>query len=229
MAVRSAGNVFAGSWRLLCRHWIIVVPGLAIGTLAGIVDFIIESGSGQGAADDVAVRLTVALVEVVATILAIAYTTGMAAAAWTRGTATFADGKRAFDRDGGQLFVAMLVLFVLGSAATFASLSTFFVPLLLYVYFCIYTMAAAVVGERSGLRAVAESIAIAYGRPAPTLVMLAAMAAIVAAMGLVAGLLAAAPLIGPLVSAVVVQGVVAYVTLVVVGEYLLLRGTDVPC
>jgi hypothetical protein len=89
-------------------------------------------------------------------------------------------------------------------------------------------MAAAVVGERSGVEAIAESIRIAYRRPTPTLVMVVAIVAIVAVMGLVAELLEAAPLVGPLLSTIVLQIVIAYVTLVVVGEYVVLRERDAP-
>jgi len=48
--------------------------------------------------------------------------------------------------------------------------------------------------------------------------------AVALGMGAVAGLLAVAPFVGPLVSAAIVQTVVAYVVLVLVGEYRLLRG-----
>ena len=64
---------------------------------------------------------------------------------------------------------------------------------------------------------------IAYHRPVTTLILVAAIVAIVGIMGLVAELLSATPLVGPLVSTVVVQAVIAYVTLVVVGEYVALR------
>ena len=147
----------------------------------------------------------------------------MATAAWQSGRATFADGKRALDRDALSVFVAMAALFALGLAAAFLAPFTAFVSLFVYLYFCIYTMAAAVGGERPGIEAIAESMRIAYHRPVTTLILVAAIVAIVAIMGLVAELLSAAPLIGPLVSTVVVQAVIAYVTLVVVGEYVILR------
>jgi hypothetical protein len=57
----------------------------------------------------------------------------------------------------------------------------------------------------------------------PTLVMVVAIVAIAAAMAVVGELAAVAPFVGPILSAVVLQAVVAYVTLVVVGEYVALH------
>jgi hypothetical protein len=228
MRSRLAENVFARSWRLLRANWVIVVPGLVIGTVAGTIDFILAPEQSGIPADSLVSRLAVNVVLILAPIVAIAYTTGMAAAAWRTGSASFVDGKRAFERDAVHVFVAMISLFILGLGAAFLVPFSAYVSLLIYLYFCIYTMAAAVVGERSGVEAIAESIRIAYRRPTPTLVMVVAIVAIVAVMGLVAELLEAAPLVGPLLSTIVLQIVIAYVTLVVVGEYVVLRERDAP-
>ncbi|MFY9781645.1 MAG: hypothetical protein WAJ85_14180 [Candidatus Baltobacteraceae bacterium] len=216
-------SVFGRSWNLLRKNWAIVVPGLVIGAVAGAVQFVLAPEHSGIPAGSLPARLIVDVVQILAPILGIAYTTGMATAAWQSGKATFADGKRALDRDALNVFVAMVALFALGLAAAFLAPFTAYVSLFVYLYFCIYTMAAAVVGERSGLEAIAESMQIAYHRPVTTLILVAAIVAIVGIMGLVAELLSATPLVGPLVSTVVVQAVIAYVTLVVVGEYVALR------
>jgi hypothetical protein len=220
-------NVFGRSWSLLRKNWAIVVPGLVIGTLAGAVQFVLAPEQSGIPAGSLLARLIVYVVPILASILAISYTTGMAAAAWQNGQATFADGKRALDRDALSLFVAMVALFALGLVAAFLVPFTAFVSLFVYLYFCIYTMAAAVVGERPGVEAIAESMQIAYRRPVTTLILVAAILAIVGVMSVVAELLSAAPLVGPLVTTVVVQAVIAYVTLVVVGEYVVLRKREV--
>jgi hypothetical protein len=227
MSPSAVENVFGRSWILLKRNWAIVVPGLVIGAVAGAVQFVLAPEQSGIPAGSLLARLIVYVVPILASILAISYTTGMASAAWQNGKATFADGKRALDRDALSVFIAMVALFVLGLAAAFLVPFTAFVSLFVYLYFCIYTMAAAVVGERPGVEAIAESMQIAYHRPVTTLILVAAILAIVGVMSVVAELLSSAPLVGPLVSTVVVQALIAYVTLVVVGEYVVLRKREV--
>jgi hypothetical protein len=218
----TAPNVFAHSLGLLARNLAIVVPGIAIGAIAALVGAALEPA--QPLESTVWTRALQEITNVLASILAIAYTTGMADAAWRTGSAGFSDGTRAFKRDVGNVFVAMLVLFALGVAAALVAAFTFGLSLAIYVFFCVYTMAAAVVGERSGFRAVFESAEIAFLRPLTTLLVVAAIIAITFVLGALAELVSGAPLVGPLISEVVIQVVVAYLTLVVVGEYRTLRG-----
>jgi MFS family permease len=224
MEARAAGTVFGRSWHLLVRNGSIVVPGIVVGVLAGIVQYALVADDTT-ATGTIWMGLVLWVVQIVAAILSITYTTGMANVAWQAERAHFADGRRAFRRDAGHVFVAMLVLFALGAIAALLAPFTFSISLLVYAFFCIYTMASAVVGERSGLRAVLESAEIASGRPFPTLLMVAGIAIVAVIAGAIALLLSAAPLIGPLVAQLVVQIVIAYVVLVVVGEYRALRGT----
>jgi hypothetical protein len=212
-------NVFGRSWRLLRANWVIVVPGVTIGAVAASVQFIVAPAQSGIPADSLAARGIVDAVQTLAPILAIAYTTGMACAAWENGKATFADGKRALDRDAFSVFIAMVALFALGLAAAFLAPFTWYVSLFVYLYFCIYTMPAAVAGGRPGLEAIAQSMRIAYRRPVTTLVLVAAILALVGFMATVAGAVSVAPLVGPLVAMIVLQIVIAYVTLVLVGEY----------
>jgi len=221
MVVSSSRGVFGGSLRLLGANLIIVVPGLVVGVLTAVVGTLLEPAHPLDA--NVASRVLQAVVQLVGSILGVAYTTGMADAAWRTRRARIADGTRAFKRDAGHVFVAMLVLFALGVVAAVLAPFTFSLSLLVYLFFCVYTMAAAVVGERPGLRAVAESVDIAFRRPRPTLVIVTGIGLIAFAMGAVAELLSAVVLVGPLVAGLVIQTVVAYVTLVVVGEYRVLR------
>jgi len=226
----AVSSVLARAWSLLRCNWSIVVPGLVIGLVSGIVTELVspahrgfDEGPLSNVPASVATALTVNLVAVVATVLSIAFTTGMASAAWQRGTATFADGWRALTRDVGHIVVAGLGLAILGAIAALAAPYTAFLSFVAYAFFCIYTMAAAVVGERRGLAAIAESASIAFDRTVPTLLMVLAIVAIAIVMAVVSELIGVAPFIGPVLSALVLQAVVAYVTLVVVGEYLALR------
>lgn len=227
MVARSVENVLLRSWQLLRANWWIVVPGLVFGFVAGVASELLAPSRGsldgaplpQNVPASIASALTSDAVAIVATVLSIAYTTGMANAAWERGAATFLDGRRAFFHEGGHVLVAVVGLAVLGVVAAVAAPYTAYVSLLAYVFFGIYTMPAAVVGELRGLAAIAESARVAYGRPVQTLLLVLAVAAVAALLGVVDALLGATPFLGSILAAVALQAVIAYVTLVVVGEY----------
>jgi hypothetical protein len=221
-----AGKVFLRSGSLLFGNLAIVVPGLVVGTLAAIVQFALEPSPATALGADIFTRFLQGVVQIVASILSIAYTTGMADAAWRTGRAVFGDGTRAFRRDGGHVFVAMLALFALGLLGAWLAPFTLGLSLAVYLFFFIYTMAAAVVGERPGIVAVRESVAIAFRRPLTTFVTVLGILVIAFAMGAAASLLATTPFVGPLVAGIVVQAVIAYVVLVIVGEYRALRNWE---
>ena len=163
------------------------------------------------------------LAQIVATVLAIAFTTGMADAAWRGGRGTLRDGFVAFRREGGHVFVAVIVLLLLGLLAAIAAPVTHAVSIVAYAYCCAYTMPAAVVGERSGLVAVGESTSIAFRRPIGTLVILVGVYAIAYAIGFGAEFVQMTPYVGSILGALVVQAAIAYATLVLVGEYRIAR------
>ena len=87
------GNTFGRSWELLSGNWIMLVPGLVIGIVAAVIVFFVAGtglvGAGGlasvgagGAAIGTAMMagLIVALIMLVAMILTVAYTTGLAGA-----------------------------------------------------------------------------------------------------------------------------------------------------
>jgi hypothetical protein len=84
-------------------------------------------------------------------------------------------------------------------------------------------MPSAVVGERPGLVAIFESAKIAFARPIATLVILVGVSALALGLGWGADVLQMTPYVGSLLSSIVVQGVIAYATLVLVGEYRIAR------
>jgi hypothetical protein len=110
--------------------------------------------------------------------------------------------------------------------AALAAPFSFGLSFLVYAFFCIYTMAAAVAGERPGLVAVRESAEIAFARPLTTLLVVAGIAVVSFVLGVLAEFLAGTSLLGQCAAEVVIQATVAYVTLVVVGEYGALRGVS---
>lgn len=242
MQTSPTGNVesiFARSWQLLSSNWIIIVPGIVIGLAAGIITgmlyhpaTITYDANGvpnvSGAMASAAGGVIAMIVSMVATILSITYTTGMAGAAWARGTTTIADGSLAFSRDAGAVFVALIGMVVLGVIAAFLSVFTLGLAMLAYLVFFLYTMPSAIVGERPGIVALQESCAIAMKRLAPTVITVILIAVISIVVGMISGVLHLTPVLGPIFSGVITQICVAYFTLVIVGNYLAFRGDITP-
>jgi len=212
---------------LLSKNWIIIVPGLVAGLVGGIVTGLLTPQMGPYSIGPLAfgwlVRLVLALILLALSIASIAYTTGMAGAAWQRGTTTLADGTLAFERESGHVLGVMIAMWLAGLVATVLSFVTFGLAFLAYIFFFIYALPSAVVGDHGGVAAMSESYRIALHRAVPTAITVIALGLVIAVVGVVAGLLGAVPLIGPIIGAVIFQAIVAYVTLVVVGEYLALR------
>lgn len=229
MQSQSVEGVFARSWQLLVHNWILIVPGLVIGLIVGLAEAVFggpgeEPGSVAAGIGQAAAGLVLTIISIVGAIANITYTTGMAGAAWERGTTTLADGTRAFERDSTHVFIAMIGLFVLGVVAAVLAIPTFGLTLLAYVLLFIYTMPAAVVGERRGLEALGESYRIATRRLGTTIVVVVLIAIIaVIAWLIMLALARVTPFVGPLIAAIIDQVAIAYFTLVIVGEYLNLR------
>lgn len=235
------GNTFGRAWQLLSANWIIIVPAIVIAIVAGVVVALLGMfgmasavgfGSvGMAGASVGSVLLTGAIVGAVlllASILTIAYTTGMAEAAWRTGTATLADGAAAFREDAGSLVAAVVVLFILGIIAVFLSIFTLGLAMLAFWLFFIYTFAGVVVGKQSGTDAVAESARITTKNFMMTLGVVILLAIAFICAGWVGAILHHVPFIGPIAQYVINQIVAAYATLVIVGEYLKLRSPVAP-
>ncbi|MDQ6932489.1 MAG: hypothetical protein M3160_04870 [Candidatus Eremiobacteraeota bacterium] len=226
------GNIFSRSWQLLTSNWIIIVPGLVIGVVAGIASAFVtppgsqlmyDPSSGLPIAVNPVTMLLRPVITTIATILAITYATGMAGAAWRTGKATLNDGTTAFQRDAGNVFVAMIGMLILGIVAAALAPFTLGISLLAYAVFFLYTMAAAVVGEHPGFQALRESVLIARHSLVTTLIVVLLIGVIAVVSGLLGVSLGFMPFIGPIAAEALQQVVVAFVTLVVVGEYLRLR------
>jgi hypothetical protein len=236
---QSVENVFARSWDLLTKNWIIIVPGIVVGIVVGIITGLFNADAYADTSDPfgtlarfdfthLAAGAIVATVGIAGYIVTQCYTAGMAGAAWLRGTTTLEDGAIALRVDAGNVFIAAVGLFVVGIIAAILVIPTLGLSFLAYYVFFIYTIASAVVGNHRGLDALNESFRIARSRFFPTLIIAVLLVIIRVCGGFIAAGLGWAPFVGPIVAAIVGQVVVAYATLVVVGEYLNLRGAPTP-
>ena len=226
-------SVFSRAWELLTRNWIIIVPGIVVGAVVGVVtalltpsyvDYSNDPAAAMAAAGGAFVRgMILAAVGLLGFIVNQAYTVGMAGAAWERGTATLADGAASFQEDAGRIMITAIGLILLGIVAALLAIPTLTLSLLAFYIFTLYAMAAAIIGNRDGFASITESFQIAMKRFVPTLIIAIVIAVISVCVRFIALLFAFAPFVGPIVGAVLVQIVVAFATLVIVGEYLNLR------
>jgi hypothetical protein len=229
MQSMSTENLFSRSWDLLSRNWAIVIPGLIVAIVAGILISLltpavyVSDGTYQLTGYTFLAPFVTAVIGVLAAIISFSYTTGMAAAAWRTGTATFADGAKAFQQEGGHVFTAMLALILVGIGAAILAPFTLGLTVLAVFFLCIYTMAAAVAGDFGGFAAIGESYRLAIARWQATAIIVVVLFVVSICAGLIGALFHLIPFIGPLVSQIIQMIVLAYFTLVVVGEYLAAR------
>ncbi len=227
------GNTFGRAWQLLTGNWILIVPGVVIGILAAIVVWLLAlygvasavglTAVGMGGVGVLSAFLSALIVGVVlmlATILVIAYTTGMAGAAWRTGKATLEDGSTAFRTEGGQIFVAVVLLFLLGIAAVALSVPTLGLALLAFYLFFLYALPSVIVGNRTATEALAESARITTKNFLATLGIVIVLAIAFVLGGWIARFFGGIPLLGMVIRQLIVQIVAAYATLVIVGEYI---------
>jgi uncharacterized membrane protein len=233
------GNTFERSWQLLTNNWIIIVPAIVIAVIAAIIVTLLATfgfasvvgfgavgmgGAGLGAA--LLTGIILGLVVLIASIVTVAYTTGMAEAAWRTGTATLADGAAAFREDAGSLFTAIVLLFILGIIAVVLAPFTFLLSLLAYWLFFIYTFASVVVGKRSGMEALGDSARLTSRNFVMTLAIVILLCIAFFIAGWIGGILHHIVFVGPIVSYIINQAVAAFATLVIVGEYIKLRAAQ---
>ena len=239
MQTQSFENVFARSWQLLTRNWIIIVPGIVVGLIVGVVNDVLVPPQTYGdpttTGGIVSHGLAGAVGGMIAGAVGIAgfvitqcYTVGMAGAAWVRGRTSLGDGASALRDDATNVLGTAIGLFVLGVIAVVLALPTIGISLVIYYLFMLYAIPSAVVGNHGGLSAIGESVAITRAKFGTTLIIGIVLGVIAALAGVVALAFAFAPLLGPVIAAVISQIVVAFSSLVVVGEYFNLRGAPAP-
>lgn len=233
---QDVGNTFSRAWQLLSANWIIIVPGVVVGIVAAIlIGFVgltggaASLGAGSLAGGGAALGgifltgLLIAVIGALAYVITISYTTGMADAAWRTGTATLADGSAALSSRGSNVFVAAILYFILAVVAVMLSVVTFGLAGLAFALFFLYTFAAVIVGGVPGGQALGESARIVMANFVSTLlvVILLCVAFLIGAM--VARIFHGVPFIGGIVQYVIQNVILAYASLVIVGEYIKVR------
>lgn len=233
-------SIFKRAWTLFAANLIIVVPGLVLAAITGIVVaviavFLIGAALTTGATGSTTVGvLTIGGTVLVGLALVIgiavvgtAFATGMAGSLWKTGTTTLSDGFAAFEGRGGQIFLLVVLLLAIGLVALILAPVTLLLSMLAYTVFFIYSAASVIIGRRSATEAVAESCRLASHNFWPTVGMAAIIIVVTSIAGLIGGEFGRLQVfLGGLFGFVLQQAVVAYVTVVVVGEYLRLRGGE---
>jgi hypothetical protein len=239
-SVRDLENTFARAFVLLVRNWTIVVPGIVLGAIGfglGLAILAIAGASAIGgvSGNDVPSTVPEQLMSILAAVVAVivalvtlicemAYVTGMAGAAWRTGEAYLRDGYQAFEGRGTQIFIAIALLSVAGFVAALLAPVTLLLSAAAYAIFSIYTMAAVIIGNRTAFEGIAESCRLAWKNVLPTLAVVALVVVVAVVGGWIGSTLGRlVPIVSGLLEAFVQQIVVAYATLVIVGEYLKLR------
>jgi len=228
--------------QLLAGNWIIVVPGLVVGLIAGLVHAVVSPLAPYGAPAtttgavshglaNAAGSFVSGIVTIAASIIVQCYTVGMSGVAWMRGSTTLRDGAVALREDAGNVLGTALILFVAGAFALALVPFTYGLSIFAYGLFLLcmfYAIPSAVVGNNSGFAAIGESFSITLARVGTTITLAIFFVVISVIGGIVAALFASAPLVGLIIPAIVSQAVGALCSLIVVGEYLNLRGTPEP-
>lgn len=235
------GNTFSRAWQLLNSNWIMIVPGIVIAIAAAIVVWLltlygVATGVGfyavgmTGASVMSAFLSAVLILAIImlASILVIAYTTGMAAAAWRTGKATLDDGMAAFRADAMQIFITILLLVLIGICAAALSLPTLGLALVAFYLFFLYALPSVIVGNRSATEAIAESARITTKNFLATLLIVIVLAIAFFIGSWIASLFHNVSWLEKIVQELITQIVAVYATLVVVGEYIKVRSTVEP-
>jgi len=223
-------SVFSRAWELLTRNWIIVVPGIVIGAIVGVLNELLgphvvysADGSVASVTGSFGSGVLLGLIGTIAYIATVAYTTGMAGAAWQRGSTTLADGSAILQRDAARIFLVAICLIVLGAVAAVLAIFTLGLAILAFFLFTLYVFPSAIVGDRGVAESISESFRITLARFVPTLILGILIFVMRLLAGIIGGVLHIIPFLGPIVGGILVQIVISYVTLAIVGEYVNLR------
>lgn len=217
------GNTFGRAWHLLSANWNIVIPAIVLGIIGGVLNHLISNmfiGGGAALGSLGAVLLGGLLVLAISTIiqvLTVGVTTGMGVAAWRTGTANISDGTAVFSNGGAMQTI--IVWMIIGVVLAFIPVLGWLADIVL-LFLLIYAVPAAVVtGEGAG-SAFGESVNIVTRNFVPTLIIILLIACIGFGGAIVGGLVSFVPFLGKIVAAIIQEAVLAYGTLVIVGEYL---------
>jgi len=178
------GVLFAQSWELFKRNWIVSLPPIVAGFLAMIilaafavaviVGAIATHGAEHASAGFAGFAIVGSLLLFVLVMLLALWSQiamyAMADAAWTRGSTTFADGFAAFSSRASAVFVAWIGLIGVALLAFILLLPTLGLSIIALTFVTMYVLPAAIAGRRGGFEAVGESFTLIRRFLVPSLV-----------------------------------------------------------
>lgn len=222
------GNTFGRAWQLLSSNWNIIIPAIVLGIIGGVLQHIVATTfiSGGAALGNLgAILLGGLLALAIATIiqiLTIAVTTGMGVNAWRTGKADVSDGMAVFSNGGAMQTI--VIWMVVGVLLAFIPVLGWLADIVL-TFLLIYSIPAAVVSGEGAGAAYGESVNIVTKNFVPTLIIILLIVCIGIVGGIVGGIVSFVPFLGKIVAMVIQEAILAYGTLVIVGEYLKVRAT----
>lgn len=238
-SMRDLENTFERAIDLLVHNAVLIVPGIVlaiVGTLlqAFIADVLFArlQMTGNGSADAAAAiqafaSIVLTLAAVAVGTVQMAYVTGMSGGAWLHGRTSLRDGWDALSHRWLPVIAAFLLLLLIGACAMVLGTVTFYVPVLVYAVFFIYTMAAVVIGGKDAVSGIVQSAQIALANLGPTAAIVGIIVLIAVAGGWLGNLIGHfSGLAGWFVAGILQQITVAYASLVVAGEYLKLKPSE---
>lgn len=239
-SARDLENTFERAIDLLVHNWVLIVPGIILAIVGTILEFSVADVlfarlaiTGNGSPDAAAaiqsgISIVIIMIAVAVGTVQMAYVTGMSGGAWQHGRASLRDGWDALSHRWLAVAGAFLLLFLIGFCAFVLGAVTFYVPVLVYAVFFIYTMAAVVIGKKPAVEGIVQSAQIALANLWPTVAVIALIGIISVVGGWLGNLLGHfSVLAGWLAAGLFQQATVAYASLVVAGEYLKLSPPEV--
>jgi hypothetical protein len=185
------GALFARSWELFKRNWIVSLPPIVAGFLAMIiiaafavaviVGALAIRGGNLVSSGLAGLAIVGCLVLVVLVLLGLWSQTAMyamAGATWSRESTNFDDGFAAFRSRSGALFAAWIGIIGLALLAFILLLPTLGLSIIALSFVTMYVLPAAIVGRRGGFEAIGESFSLIRRFFVPSLVTWLALYAI---------------------------------------------------
>ncbi len=220
------GNTFGRAWQLLSSNWIIIVPAVVIGIIGGIIinivaGLFIGGGAAVGSLGSILLGglLTLAISTIIQ-ILTIGFTTGMGIAAWRTGRAQISDGSAVFSNGGAVQTIVLWM--VIGVVLALIPILGWLADIVL-MFLLIYAVPAAVVSGEGAGAAFGESVNIITRNFLPTLIIILLIFCIGFVGAIIGTAISFVPYLGKIVATIIQEGILAYGTLVIVGEYLKIR------
>lgn len=221
------------SWHVLRRSPSIVVPAMILGVICGGIAQVLAArglsslgffgnldAQGDGAFFAFLWTIVGLAWYLLSTILMIAVTTGMAHAAWTRGSGSLADALAPMRRSSARFFELLAILVCLDAVAATLVIPTFALSIPAFLAFFVYAIPGTLLDDRSGVDALVRSMAMTWGKFGVTFGVVIMLLLIALGGALISVLAGALPLGLKLAGWMLLGGATAFATLVLTGAYL---------